>query len=293
MTAAADLRSGKGHRDENFPVASVLISPQHRAPILAFYEFVRTADDIADHPTLSSADKLAHLDALEADLLGRERRQRRRAAPARRARGAKDVAAPRPGSPGRVSHGRHQAALSRLGRTDRLLQPVGDAGRPVRARRPWRAALDLGGERRAVRGLADQQSPPGLSRRLLQPRSRLCPAGCARRRRRPRRGARRGAVLAGTAALPAGARAPHRGAARGERGLCGIDLRFSPVAGGGGDHRDGAAHRRPAREPRSPERERASDQDRHDAGGACRRGGGHRCPGCGAADLRAGVSRGA
>jgi hydroxysqualene synthase len=71
MTAAADLRSGMGHRDENFPVASVLISPQHRGPILAFYEFVRTGDDIADHPTLSSAEKLAHLDALEADLLGR------------------------------------------------------------------------------------------------------------------------------------------------------------------------------------------------------------------------------
>ncbi len=71
MTAAEELRSGKGHRDENFPVASVLISPQHRGPILAFYEFVRTADDIADHPTLSSAEKLAHLDALEADLLGR------------------------------------------------------------------------------------------------------------------------------------------------------------------------------------------------------------------------------
>jgi hydroxysqualene synthase len=68
---AADLRSGKGHRDENFPVASVLISAQHRGPILAFYEFVRTADDIADHPRLSSAEKLAHLDALEADLLGR------------------------------------------------------------------------------------------------------------------------------------------------------------------------------------------------------------------------------
>jgi squalene synthase HpnC len=68
---ATDFRSGKGHRDENFPVASVLISPQHRGPILAFYEFVRTADDIADHASLSSMEKLAHLDALEADLLGR------------------------------------------------------------------------------------------------------------------------------------------------------------------------------------------------------------------------------
>jgi hydroxysqualene synthase len=71
MTEAAEFRSGKGHRDENFPVASLLIAPEHRAPILAFYEFVRTADDIADHATLSSAEKLAHLDGLEADLLGR------------------------------------------------------------------------------------------------------------------------------------------------------------------------------------------------------------------------------
>src|SRR5215475_15436331 len=70
MTAAAELRSGKGHRDENFPVASLLISAKHRGPILAFYEFVRTADDIADHPTLDPSEKLAHLDELEAGLLG-------------------------------------------------------------------------------------------------------------------------------------------------------------------------------------------------------------------------------
>jgi len=70
MTTAAELRSGKGHRDENFPVASLLISAKHRDPILAFYEFVRTADDIADHPTLGPDAKLAHLDALEAGLLG-------------------------------------------------------------------------------------------------------------------------------------------------------------------------------------------------------------------------------
>jgi squalene synthase HpnC len=48
-----------------------LIKAKHRAPILAFYEFVRTADDIADHPALAPAEKLAHLDALEAGLLGR------------------------------------------------------------------------------------------------------------------------------------------------------------------------------------------------------------------------------
>lgn len=66
------MRSGKGHRDENFPVASRLISPRHRGPILAFYEFVRTADDIADHTSLTEAEKLALLDRLEAGLLGED-----------------------------------------------------------------------------------------------------------------------------------------------------------------------------------------------------------------------------
>src|SRR3954469_17637940 len=69
---AAQHRSGKGSGDENFPVASWLVAPQHRRPILAFYEFVRIADDIADHATLSETDKLAHLDRLEASLLGRD-----------------------------------------------------------------------------------------------------------------------------------------------------------------------------------------------------------------------------
>src|SRR5258706_12320749 len=67
----AALRSGKGHRDENFPVASRLIHPRHRGIILAFYEFVRVADDMADHPTLAAREKLDLLDALEAGLLGR------------------------------------------------------------------------------------------------------------------------------------------------------------------------------------------------------------------------------
>jgi hydroxysqualene synthase len=70
MTDADALRSGKGHRDENFPVASFLIHPRHRDVILAFYNFVRTADDIADHATLAASDKLRLLDRLEAGLLG-------------------------------------------------------------------------------------------------------------------------------------------------------------------------------------------------------------------------------
>jgi squalene synthase HpnC len=70
MTSASELRSGKTHRDENFPVASWIIHPRHRALILAFYNFVRTADDIADHATLGADEKLAHLNLLESELLG-------------------------------------------------------------------------------------------------------------------------------------------------------------------------------------------------------------------------------
>lgn len=72
MITAAEARSGKGHQDENFPVASRLIHPRYRAPILAFYEFVRTADDISDHASLAPAEKLALMDGLEATLLGRD-----------------------------------------------------------------------------------------------------------------------------------------------------------------------------------------------------------------------------
>jgi hydroxysqualene synthase len=70
MTTAAELRSGKTHRDENFPVASWIIHPRHRALILAFYNFVRTADDIADHATLTPSEKIAYLDLFESELLG-------------------------------------------------------------------------------------------------------------------------------------------------------------------------------------------------------------------------------
>ena len=38
---AAQLSSGKGHKDENFPVASILIARQYRPAIMAFYRFAR------------------------------------------------------------------------------------------------------------------------------------------------------------------------------------------------------------------------------------------------------------
>lgn len=71
MITATEARSGKTHRDENFPVASWLVQPRHRAPILAFYRFVRAADDIADHPRLEPQEKVAMLDRLDDALTGR------------------------------------------------------------------------------------------------------------------------------------------------------------------------------------------------------------------------------
>jgi squalene synthase HpnC len=75
MSAAAplrsgDLASGKGHRDENFPVASWLLKHEHRAPVLAFYRFARAADDVADNADAPAAEKLRLLDAMRRGLNG-------------------------------------------------------------------------------------------------------------------------------------------------------------------------------------------------------------------------------
>jgi squalene synthase HpnC len=71
MTTVSEALSGKSHRDENFPVASWLLSEERRGPILAFYRFVRAADDVADHPSLSPESKLKLLDDLDDALTGR------------------------------------------------------------------------------------------------------------------------------------------------------------------------------------------------------------------------------
>ena len=63
------------------------------APILAFYNFVRTADDIADHATLAPEDKLALLDRLDAGLVGENNEDRGGGAAARRTCRAHAVAA--------------------------------------------------------------------------------------------------------------------------------------------------------------------------------------------------------
>jgi squalene synthase HpnC len=70
MSEAAVLASGKGHTDENFPVASFVLHPRHRAPVMAFYRFARAADDVADNAAASGEQKLALLGRMQAGLQG-------------------------------------------------------------------------------------------------------------------------------------------------------------------------------------------------------------------------------
>src|SRR5690349_2464755 len=58
-------RPTRDYDEENFPTASRLLAPAVRAKVLAFYRFVRTADDIADHPRLGAAQKIAEVVAME------------------------------------------------------------------------------------------------------------------------------------------------------------------------------------------------------------------------------------
>lgn len=69
MTEAQDLASGKGANNENFPVAA-LVRKEFRAPITAFYNFVRIADDVADNETTPAEDKLKLLEDMRASLMG-------------------------------------------------------------------------------------------------------------------------------------------------------------------------------------------------------------------------------
>ncbi len=69
--SAADLASGKDHTGENFPVASLLIAPEHRGPIMAFYRVARLADDVADNASASPELKLKRLGEIEASRTGK------------------------------------------------------------------------------------------------------------------------------------------------------------------------------------------------------------------------------
>jgi squalene synthase HpnC len=69
---ALETPSGKGAADENFPVGSLLLPRALRPHVMAFYAFVRAADDVADNPALAPADKVARLERFARALTGSE-----------------------------------------------------------------------------------------------------------------------------------------------------------------------------------------------------------------------------
>ena len=64
-----DIKRTKDANSENFPVGSCLIPAKLRPHVMAFYDYARTADDVADSD-LPRMEKLRRLDALEAVLRG-------------------------------------------------------------------------------------------------------------------------------------------------------------------------------------------------------------------------------
>jgi len=67
---ALETPSGKGAGDENFPVGSRLLPAALRPHVMAFYAFVRAADDVADNPALPPDDKIARLEGFARALTG-------------------------------------------------------------------------------------------------------------------------------------------------------------------------------------------------------------------------------
>jgi squalene synthase HpnC len=69
VSAEVETPSGKGAGDENFQVGSVLLPAKLRPHVMAFYHFVRAADDVADNPALTREAKLERLGRFRRALL--------------------------------------------------------------------------------------------------------------------------------------------------------------------------------------------------------------------------------
>ena len=159
--------SGKSHRDENFPVASALIHPRHRA---SFSPSTASRAPPTTSPIILAARRRkarAISTRMEDTLLGRSDADRRTRLPLRAALAERDIgAAPRAGSADRLPHGRDQAALSRLGRPDRLLHAIRPCRSAASCSMCMARAARPGRQRRTLRGAADHQSSAGLRRGL-------------------------------------------------------------------------------------------------------------------------------
>lgn len=139
MSASVEAPSGKGRRDENFPVGSALIRRELRPHVHAFYDFARNGDDIADDPALAPADKVARLDHMEAVLIGEAHRGAPSAAALRQSLADTGVT-PRHAQDLLVAF-RQDAAKRRYATWDELLDYCRHSAMPV-----GRHVLDLHGE---------------------------------------------------------------------------------------------------------------------------------------------------
>ena len=178
MSDLAALRSGKTHKDENFPVAG-LIAARHRPAVIAFYDFVRTGDDIADHPDLPADEKVTLLDRMAAELTGKVPASAV-TAPLRAVLADRGLAA---------QHALDLLAAFRLDATKTRYADWGDliaycrlsampVGRFV-LDVPWRKPVAVAGQRCSVRGVADHQSRAGLREGLPIARPGVSAAGYA------------------------------------------------------------------------------------------------------------------
>lgn len=70
--ASPSRTTGKTADDEDYPFGSRLVAARLRPHVARFYRFARLADDIADDPGLTAAQKHARLDALAAVLRGEQ-----------------------------------------------------------------------------------------------------------------------------------------------------------------------------------------------------------------------------
>jgi squalene synthase HpnC len=147
MTAALEIEASKTEQGENFPVASFLVAPRLRQPILSFYRFARAADDIADHPRLSERDKFAGLDALEDTLLGKSN-SAKAALPLRQVLAERNLAPTHPLN--LLTAFRTDVTKRRYANWDELMQYCRHSAMPV-----GRFVLDVHGEDRATWAYSD------------------------------------------------------------------------------------------------------------------------------------------
>ncbi|GJL93917.1 MAG: squalene synthase HpnC [Hyphococcus sp.] len=68
----AETPSGKGAKDENFPVGSFLLPKALRPHVATYYAFARAIDDIADNGELAPEERISRLKKFDAALNGDE-----------------------------------------------------------------------------------------------------------------------------------------------------------------------------------------------------------------------------